>query len=111
MADEGPEAPVVVDDSFDAADPKQVNARKRRAKLRAAADDEVVKTLLGSFAGRAWVWRKLSEAHIFETSFKSDVNQMIFAEGERNSGLRLLSQVMRVAPDSFILMSKENANG
>ena len=99
-----------IDDEFDAADPKQVSKRKQRAKQRAANDDAVLKSILATTNGRAWFWRILASCHLFGVSFDSDALRMSFREGERNVGNRLLAQLMRSYPDSFILMMRENNN-
>lgn len=96
---------------FDAADPKQVNKRKQRAKLRAAEDEIVLKNILATDKGRAWLWRLLGHCHIFDISFRGDGElNMAFREGERNIGNRLLTQIVKVSTDSFVLMMKENSN-
>ena len=49
-------------------------------------------------------------ARIFATTFVSgDPMASAFAEGERNAGLRLFSQVMKAAPDNYIVMAREAA--
>lgn len=106
--DDQPESP---EGEFDASDPRQVNQRKRRAKTRQADEDEVIRGLLGSFKGRAWYWKQLSACHIFEASWRQDgTDAMIFREGERNIGLRLLAQLMRASPESYVLMTQENTS-
>lgn len=105
------EAPDEPEGEFDANDPKQVNNRKRRAKQRAADDDQTVKDLLSSSRGRAWLWRLLGTCHIFGISFRADPYQTAFNEGERNVGNRLLAQIMRVDSAAYVLMMRENSNG
>lgn len=94
---------------FDASDEAQVNQRKRDAGRRKKEGRDVLVNLLSKPAGRAWVWELLSATHMFEPSFvQNDPTGTAFREGERNVGLRILADLMRVAPDSFVLMMKEN---
>lgn len=50
----------------------------------------------------------LESCHSFSTSFTGEPLSMAFKEGERNIGLMLTSQIMKAAPDEFILMLKEH---
>jgi hypothetical protein len=94
---------------FDASDEAQVNRRKRDAGRRKKEAGDVLVNLLAKPAGRAWLWGLMAATHMFETSFvQNDPTASAFREGERNIGLRILGEVMRIAPDSFVLMMKEN---
>lgn len=50
----------------------------------------------------------LDSCHCFSTSFTGEPLSMAFKEGERNIGLMLTAQIMKAAPDEFILMLKEH---
>lgn len=104
------EAPDGRDLPFDASDENAVRARKRTAGQRQKRDDEVVRAILTTHDGRAWLNSLLVAAHIFESSFIPDAMSMAFREGERNTGLKLLAQITRVDPDSYVLMMRENPN-
>lgn len=103
------DAPIPVDGEFNAADPKAINRRKQRSKQRQGEEDKFIRGLLSSAEGRTWYWKQLVACHIFEASWRGDgTDSMVFREGERNIGNRLLAQLMRASPDSFILMMQEN---
>lgn len=97
---------------YDAADPEQVERAERAAKRHEKAMRVVVATLLSTPDGRAWMWGHLVSGHIFEASFVAgDPHLTSFRDGERNAMLRLLGDVMRAAPEQYMLMAKENGNG
>jgi hypothetical protein len=100
-----PDEPV----AFNANDPEQVQKRQIESLRREKESREVLVTLLSSRAGRAWMYELLDACHIYRTSFRSDAMEMSFAEGERNIGLRLLSQITATAPDALLLMLSERA--
>lgn len=58
-------------------------------------------------SGRRLMWRLLEMAGVFRSSFSTDASVMAFQEGKRNQGLVLLSDIMAVDPDGYILMAKE----
>ncbi len=58
-------------------------------------------------SGRRLMWRLLEMAGVFRSSFATDASVMAFQEGKRNQGLVLLSDIMAVDPDGYILMAKE----
>lgn len=96
---------------YDANDPKQVKRRDIEAKRREKNSREVLATLLATPAGRNWMWELMAATHIFETSFAPDAMNMAFREGERNIGLRLVSQITSTIPDAMVQMMKERGNG
>lgn len=96
---------------YDSADPEQVERRQIAAARREKAKLDVVAALMASPDGRAWVWSELVAASIFTTTFvPGDPMASAFSEGGRNAGLRLLAQVMRAAPDAYVLMQREAGN-
>lgn len=96
------------DESYNSADPKQVKRRRVAARKAAKDDTAVMKAILDSALGRGWIWRFLEQCHIFETSFSTDALTTAFREGERNQGLRVLSEVLRADPAAYLAMTKEN---
>jgi hypothetical protein len=97
---------------YDAADPEQVERQKQAAARHAKAMRVVVATLMATQDGRAWVWGQLVNCHIFQPSFvPGDSHATAFRDGERNSGLRILADVMSAAPELYVMMAKEASNG
>lgn len=84
-----------------------VRAQEKAAERSAAVRAEVITSLMSHPSGREYVHDILSQAHVFHTSFTTDVSQMCFAEGERSFGLRFLADVMDHCPEQFIQMMRE----
>lgn len=82
---------------------------RREAKRKQKEADADFRWLLGSRRGRRIVWRTLEEAGVFQSVFNQNAMSMAFAEGNRNRGLRTLSDIHRLAPEAYGLMVTENA--
>lgn len=95
-------------ESYDSADPAQVNQARRKAGRRRAARLQFVKAMMDVAEGRAWIYGHLERCHIFATPFmQGDPHATSFRCGEHNIGLRLLADIMDAAPDEYVLMVKE----
>lgn len=92
---------------LDAGDIKKVSKVEAAAKRRQRDDDNILRSLLATQAGRGWTWRLLSRAHIMHSSFSPDPLVMAMKEGERNIGLSLVADILRVCPENYVLMSNE----
>jgi hypothetical protein len=86
---------------------EEAQQRDRLAQVNEAED---FKWLMGSKRGRRILWRFLDRAGVFRLSFNTNAMQMAFAEGNRNEGLRILSQIHTLCPELYPTMTKENAN-
>lgn len=53
------------------------------------------------------MWRLLSDAGVYRSTFNNDAMQMAFNEGQRNAGLKHLSELMSVCPQQYALMLDE----
>lgn len=63
--------------------------------------------LMSDKRGRRYVWRLLQRAGIYTTTFTGEALSSAFKEGERNQGLKVLSEVMEHCPERFSEMQKE----
>lgn len=68
---------------------------------------EDVKQVMNTEQGRRFVWGLLSQAGVFQTSFRTDTNTTMFLEGNRNAGLALFNDVFRFCPDLYLKMAAE----
>lgn len=89
-------------------DPEQVARGRETEAIRREREDNELRTVLGTYAGRSVAWRLLERCGIYELSFSSDSHNTAFREGNRNVGLFLLSELMRVAPDAYAQMQRES---
>ena len=98
-------------ETYNSADPEQVERRRNEAAQRELRMRKVVADLMHTPEGRAWIWRELEGCHIYAVSFEPgiDAATVAFREGERNRGLALLAQVLASAPGFFLMMQREAA--
>jgi hypothetical protein len=100
---------MLMPEPYDASDPKVVGDARAEAGRRAKKLDDFVGAAIETAEGRLWFWDILSRCHIFSTVFTpGDGGSTAFRDGERNVGLQILTQLMRVSPETFALMMKEN---
>ena len=92
---------------YNAANRKDVRRLEKQARVDERSRKETVTWLMGTMAGREWLYNLLSECHVFVSSFSLNAYEGAFREGERNVGLRLLNDVMQTAPDDYVLMMRE----
>ena len=90
-----------------AADPKQVNYGRRKARRREENYLAALRGALGSVGGRLVFAHLLERAGVFESSFHSDSNVMAFNEGRRATGLRLLEDITQAAPTLYDTLEAE----
>jgi hypothetical protein len=65
-----------------------------------------IDTLMSTPAGARFIWRLLTLSGIFRSSFSSDPLVMAMNEGQRNIGLRLLSDLTEACPDKYLNMMR-----
>ena len=94
--------------TYNAGDEEQVKDRKVYGKQRQKIVDEMMIALLDMPQGRMLVWDLLESTKVFHSSFSSRALEMAFNEGQRNVGLRLMADIMRLAPEQWAKMSREN---
>ncbi len=84
---------------------KERNDQMRRDRL---TDEVVTKSLMSHKDGRRWIWLRLSEANLWQEDMQFDAGTMAYRKGQRNAGLRLLSDVTKFSPREYITMTEEN---
>lgn len=78
------------------------------AELRQLIDDTDIEWLMSLQQGRRVVWRLLSLAGVYRSSFHGEeTHATAFAEGARNLGLQLINEIQRLCPEQYGLMFKE----
>lgn len=90
-----------------AADESQVRGAEVKKKLRDDAEDADLKYILASDQGRRLLWKLLETCGIFKSSFTGS-SETFFLEGQRNIGLKILADIMRVDPESYLRMYKQS---
>ncbi len=90
-----------------AADENQIKIEREKNKFKQDTEDQDLKFLLSSDQGRRFIWNMLEKCGVFKSSFTGS-SETFFLEGQRNIGLKLMSDIMRVDPDSYLKMIKSN---
>lgn len=80
-----------------------------KAQLDAKTEADDLTWLMSDTRGRRFMWRLLSGCGLYAPSYVpgSDAMATAFNEGNRNTGLKLIGQVMQHCPDRFSEMQKE----
>jgi hypothetical protein len=95
------------DGPLNTAEPVSVKRVGDKAKAKQRALDDAMAAMLEQQATRRWLWDVLTGAHIFASCFAADGLVMAMKEGERNLGLKILAQAMRVSPENYTIMVQE----
>jgi hypothetical protein len=64
--------------------------------------------MMNSGKGRRIVWRLLEISGVNSGCFSTNALQMAFNEGNRHYGNVLLTQIVAICPDQYVLMLKEH---
>lgn len=92
-----------------AADPKQVQRAGEKAVRGREREISDILWILSDPRGRRFFWRYLGICGVFRQSFTGN-STTFFNEGERNVGLKLLSDLNDARPEAYIEMMKEAKN-
>lgn len=85
--------------------------REQHAALaKAQREAEDFKWVVSTEQGRRFIWDLLAFTGIYRSSFTGN-SQTFFNEGRRDVGLKVLGMVNEHAPEAYVTMLKENANG
>jgi hypothetical protein len=96
--------------ALNASDRKSIRSAEKASALRTIQDREAVAAIMSTIPGRAWMWRMLKQASLFNSNFTGDPYRDAFLAGERNFGLRMLNDIMEHCPDAYLQMTKEANN-
>ncbi|MBX9946074.1 MAG: hypothetical protein K2Y40_18510 [Reyranella sp.] len=91
---------------YDAGDRLSVSDRQKRHRLAAERADADLVWLMNQREGRRFVWRLLQLCHLYESSF-TGTSATFFREGERNVGLQVLADIVRLCSDLHARMAGE----
>ena len=80
--------------------------RKAKAREREVAD---FKWLMNDPRGRRFVWRLMTQAHVFRDTDAASVIELARAAGQRRQGLIVLDEVIKLCPEHWLTMVKDQA--
>ena len=92
---------------YDAGDRSHVSERQKRRRLLSQREDDDLVWLMNQREGRRFVWRLLQSCHLNESSF-TGTSATFFREGERNVGLAVLADIVRLCPELHARMAGES---
>jgi hypothetical protein len=92
---------------YDAGDRSHVSERQKRRRLLSQREDDDLVWLMNQREGRRFVWRLLQSCHLYESSF-TGTSATFFREGERNVGLAVLADIVRLCPELHARMAGES---
>ena len=88
-------------------DRNQVKQASKDEKFVRIRELEDIVSVMENEAGRRLVWRLLSRAGVFTSSFTGN-STTFFNEGKRDQGLFLLSEIMEGCDELYYVMTREN---
>jgi hypothetical protein len=91
-----------------ASDRNQVRAAGKKEKEFRKRELNDVRSLLAIAPGRRFLWRLLSSAGVFRSSYTGDANGTMFNEGRRDLGLMVLSETTEADPNAYAKMVQES---
>lgn len=104
------EAETVLEQPYDASDPVQVNAARKKAGRKKRELLNFVAAVMEQKPGRAWMHDLLVFCHVFESPFvMGHPDGTAFRLGEQNIGLKLTADIQAAAPKEYVLMCEEAA--
>lgn len=93
---------------YDPDDPAQVAAVQEAAQLRDLQHVEMVKSFLGTYEGRAFVWMLMQASGMDESTFVGEAPMtMAYNEGRREMGRWGKDWVFTSAPETYSIMRRE----
>jgi hypothetical protein len=92
---------------YNASERKDIRAAEKAAKLAEIQRTDFIKASMATEGGRHWFYDLLVRCHIFASTFTGEALSSANAEGERNIGLMIYTDIMRACPDLFIRMMQE----
>ena len=107
------EAERLAEEPYNADDKEAVNKARKAAGRREKAHLQVVRNIMLTEPGRAWMYDKLEACKIFGNPMTMgamgvDTHATFFGLGEQNVGKLLLQDVQAAAPKEYLQMLEEN---
>ncbi|MDW7517184.1 hypothetical protein RY897_18545 [Klebsiella pneumoniae] len=79
----------------------------KRQQLRRENELNDLRLICETEHGRRFIWCLIEQAGVWRTTYTGEALSAAFAEGKRNTGLKVFSDVMEACPDQYLAMAKE----
>jgi hypothetical protein len=90
---------------------EEVQAQVQEKRLLEAMDRDgelnQLRELMSQEPTRDFLWRVLNKCRVFQSTYNKNFGDMAFAEGQRNIGLWLLSEICEADPSAEIAMKRK----
>jgi hypothetical protein len=77
------------------------------ARIKALTEQSDFRWLMRQRPFRRFMWKLLSDAGVFRSSFSTEVGVMAFQEGRRDIGLQLMALIHELCPEHYQVMVDE----
>ena len=94
--------------SRDTSNPEQVKSDEEMREQKAYAEEDMLKEVLGTFAGRRVLYNILEKTDMQGDVASTDKADMGRFLGRRAVGLEVLYSILTAVPSAYILMQKES---
>lgn len=99
---------VMTSPQYDPSDPEEVMQAEAAMDLRSREQENLVRQVLSTHPGRAFVWMLMEEAGVDRGTFAGEMPMtMARSEGRREVGTWGKNWVFTVAPEMYIVMRRE----
>lgn len=100
---------VVTPDEPDELEDAQAQVQEKRLLEELDRDGELaqLRELMALEPARDFLWRVLNKCRVFQSTYNKNFGDMAFAEGQRNIGLWLLSEICEADPGAEIQMKRK----
>lgn len=92
-------------------DPKDVRKARKEAQLRQRLADIELGEIMSHKSGRVLIYDLLAYCGVFASPFSQDLALMSHAVGRGDVGRKILADVVRVSPQSYLTMLEEASGG
>lgn len=97
----------MADEPYNSAERRHVREAAKAARLTDRENREFIEATMSLIQGRKWMHSLLERCHVFRTTFDRNALVMSFAEGERNVGAQILTDIVTFTPDAYVQMMRE----
>jgi hypothetical protein len=96
----------LISNPMNASDPQQIAEVEGKAKRKRDQSCADLLSVMATHEGRRFVWRILEGTGIYKLSYTGN-SETFFNEGQRNVGLKLLSELQKITPSEYLKMTEE----
>lgn len=100
----------MADETYNAADPRQVKDRERRLKQDRKQELADLRAILETAEGRRFLWRLLKHCGLYRTPFNPNAAIAAHNAGLQGAAYYLLSEICEASSPMWLQMQSENTD-